>query len=303
MTGSSGDRVGERMTLGDCLRAGAREIAAARACDMAEAMMEARLIAGHVTRLDAAGQLMAANAPLTAERRVELERALERRVSGEPVAYIVGERGFWSYRFLCRPGVLIPRPDTEILVEWALECSPADAGDFRVLDLGTGTGAIALSLAAERPAAEVFAVDRSAEAIRLAGDNRDYLRRQGATVEAGLFQGDWLAAVGADSIDLLVSNPPYIAGDDPHLEVGDLRFEPRTALVADEQGLADYRRLLADVSRVLRPGGSVLFEHGAEQAEAVAVLMEEAGFEVLGTRCDLGDNPRVTGARMPADGG
>jgi len=291
------------MTLDDCLRAGARRIAASRGCDMAEAMMEARLIAAHVTGLATTALLMAGGEPVSGARRETLERAFARRAEGEPVAYLTGERGFWSYRFLCRPGVLIPRPDTEILVEWALECIPTDAEGCRVLDLGTGTGAIALSLAAERPTADVFAVDRSAEAIRLARDNRDYLRRQGAIVEAGLFQGDWLAAVGADSIDLLVSNPPYIAGDDPHLEAGDLRFEPRTALVADEQGLADYRRLLADVNRVLRPGGTVLFEHGAEQAEAVAVLMEEAGLEVLGTRCDLGDNPRVTGARMPADGG
>ena len=291
------------MTLDDCLRAGARRIAASRGCDMAEAMMEARRIAAHVTGLATTALLMGGGEPVSGARRETLERAFARRAEGEPVAYLTGERGFWSYRFLCRPGVLIPRPDTEILVEWALECIPTDAEGCRVLDLGTGTGAIALSLAAERPTADVFAVDRSAEAIRLARDNRDYLRRQGAIVEAGLFQGDWLAAVGADSIDLLVSNPPYIAGDDPHLEAGDLRFEPRNALVADEQGLADYRRLLADVNRVLRPGGTVLFEHGAEQAEAVAALMEEAGLELLGTRCDLGDNPRVTGARMPADGG
>jgi len=236
-------------------------------------------------------------------RRTALERAFARRAEGEPVAYLTGERGFWSHRFLCRPGVLIPRPDTELLVEWALECIPPAAVDVRVLDLGTGSGAIALSLAAERPDASVFACDRSPEASALAHDNRDYLRRQGAGVEMGLFRGDWLAAVRAGSIDLLVSNPPYIAGDDPHLEAGDLRFEPRGALVADEQGLADYRRLLADVRRVLRPGGIVLFEHGAEQAEAVAELMNEAGLTGLGTRRDLGGNPRVTGARMPVDAG
>ncbi|MGM0515970.1 MAG: peptide chain release factor N(5)-glutamine methyltransferase [Pseudomonadota bacterium] len=290
------------MTLEACLRAGARDIAAARACSMAEAMMEARLIAGHVTGLDAAGLLMAANAPLSAERRVELERALERRASGEPVAYIVGERGFWEHRFLCRPGVLIPRPDTEILVEWALERIPAETAGYRVLDLGTGSGAIALSMAAARPAADVLAVDRHAEAVALARDNREHLRGQGAHAEVALWQGDWLSAVRSRSIDLLVSNPPYLSDRDPHLKQGDLRFEPKTALIADERGLADYRRLLQSVGRVLRPGGVVLFEHGAEQADAVARLMAEAGLVVLGTREDFGGNPRVTAALLPSPG-
>jgi release factor glutamine methyltransferase len=288
------------MTLEAILRTGARKIAAARACDMAEAMMEARLIAGHVTGLDAAGLLMAAGEPLTAERRIELERGLERRACGEPVAHIVGERGFWAHRFLCRPGVLIPRPDTEILVEWALERIPAETAGYRVLDPGTGSGAIALSIAAARPAAEVLAMDRDPRAIALARDNREHLRGQGAQAQMALWQGDWLSAVRPRSIDLLVGNPPYLSDRDPHLEQGDLRFEPKTALIAAERGLADYRRLLQSAGRVLRPGGTLLFEHGAGQADAVARLMSRAGLVVLGTRKDLGGNPRVTGAILPS---
>ncbi len=265
--------------------------------------MEARLIAAHLTGLDAAGLMMRGADPVENELFARLQAAFDRRAAGEPVAYLTGERGFWEHRFLCRPGALIPRPDTEILVEWALELIPVSATGFRVVDLGTGTGAIALSLSAARPEADVFAVDRSPRAVELARENLAFLRAQGATPAVAIWRGDWLSAVAPDSVDLLLGNPPYLASDDPHLSQGDLRFEPREALVADEAGLGDYRRLLQSAREVLRPGGMLLLEHGAEQADAVATLMREVGLEVVGTRSDLGGNPRVTAGRSPGRSG
>ncbi|MFO7581020.1 peptide chain release factor N(5)-glutamine methyltransferase [Guyparkeria sp.] len=291
-----GESAAGTITLDACLRAGARRMAAARGSDMGEAMMEARLIAAHVTGLDAAGLMMNGADPVGEDVAAALQESFDRRARGEPVAYLTGERGFWEHRFLCRPGALIPRPDTEILVEWALELIPRSAPGYRVLDMGTGTGAIALSLSSARPDIDVFAVDRSPLALELARENVTFLRSQGARPDVAMWRGDWLSAVRPGSIDLLVGNPPYLAADDPHLSQGDLRFEPHEALVADEAGLGDYRRLLRSAYEVLRPGGVVLFEHGADQAEAVAVLMRDIGLEVIGTRRDLGGNPRVTAA-------
>jgi release factor glutamine methyltransferase len=280
------------------LRRCGAQIAVGRGCDRAEALFEARLLAGFVTGLAPTALMLAGDRP--PERCVgdRLQRLCERRAAGEPVAYLIGERGFWRHRFHAAPGVLIPRPDTEILVEWALErISPS--GTPRVLDLGTGTGAIGLSIAAERPEARVHVVDRSEVAIRLAARNRAFLAEQGATLSVGLWQGDWLEAVAPQSIDLIVSNPPYIAADDPHLTQGDLRHEPVEALVAADAGLADYRRIVGQAVAVLRPGGWLLLEHGFEQAEAVAGLLREAGFEAIETRRDIADHPRVTGGRRP----
>ncbi|KTG17876.1 hypothetical protein AUR63_07105 [Guyparkeria sp. XI15] len=286
-------------SLDALLRRCADAIAAGRGCDRAEAVFEARLLAGFVTGLDTTALMLAGDRPVTVEQSQALERLCQRRAAGEPVAYLVGERGFWRHRFHAAPGVLIPRPDTEILVEWALDRIPPTASP-RVLDLGTGTGAIGLSIAAERPEAQVHVVDRSGVAIRLAARNRAFLAEQGAPVTAGLWQGDWLEAIASQSVDLIVSNPPYIAADDPHLVQGDLRHEPAEALVADEQGLADYRRIVDQAARVLRPGGWLLLEHGFEQAEAVAGLLREAGFEAIETRRDVAGHPRVTGGRRRA---
>ncbi|RRQ20446.1 peptide chain release factor N(5)-glutamine methyltransferase [Guyparkeria sp. SCN-R1] len=271
---------------------------AGRGCDRAEALFEARLLAGFVTGLDTTALMLQGDRPTEAGVRDRLEALCERRAAGEPVAYLVGERGFWQYRFRAAPGVLIPRPDTEILVEWALELLPRSS-PARVLDLGTGSGAIALSIAAERPDAEVHAVDRSEVAIRLTARNREFLAEQGAPVKVRLWQGDWLEAVAPASVDLIVSNPPYIAADDPHLAEGDVRHEPVEALVADEEGLADYRRIIIQARPVLRSGGWVLLEHGFEQAQAVSGLLEQAGFDAVDTRRDVAGHPRVTAGRRP----
>lgn len=280
------------------LRRCGERIMAGRGCDRAEALFEARLLAGFVTGLDTTALMLRGDRPPTPSEQDRLESLCERRAAGEPVAYLIGERGFWRYRFRAAPGVLIPRPDTEVLVEWALEMLPRTA-PVRVLDLGTGSGAIALSIAAERTDAEVHAVDRSEVAIQLTARNREFLAEQGASVTVGLWQGDWLEAVAPATVDLIVSNPPYIAADDPHLAEGDLRHEPVEALVADEAGLADYRRIITQARPVLRPGGWLLLEHGFEQARAVSGLLEQAGFEAIDSRRDVAGHARVTAGRRP----
>ncbi|MFO7807946.1 peptide chain release factor N(5)-glutamine methyltransferase [Guyparkeria sp.] len=282
------------------LRRCGERIMTGRGCDRAEALFEARLLAGFVTGLDTSALMMLGDRPPEEpEIRDRLEALCERRAAGEPVAYLVGERGFWRYRFRTAPGVLIPRPDTEVLVEWALELLPEPV-PARVLDLGTGSGAIALSIAAERADAEVHAVDRSEVAIRLTAGNREFLAEQGAPVRVGLWQGDWLEALAPATVDLIVSNPPYIAADDPHLSKGDLRHEPVEALVADEAGLADYRHIIGQARAVLRPDGWLLLEHGFEQAQAVSLLLEQAGFEAIDSRRDVAGHDRVTAGRRPA---
>lgn len=290
-------------SVDECLDAMLRRcgdrIASGRGCDRAEALFEARLLAGFASGLDTTALMLQGDRPPAPGVREQLDSLCARRAAGEPVAYLIGERGFWRYRFRAAPGVLIPRPDTEVLVEWALELIARDRPG-RVLDLGTGSGAIGLSIAAERPDAEVHAVDRSAVAIRLAARNRAFLAEQGACVRLGLWQGDWLEAVAPTSADLIVSNPPYIAANDPHLAEGDLRHEPVEALVADEAGLADYRRITGQARSVLRPGGWLLLEHGFEQAEAVAGLLEQAGFESIDSRQDVAGHPRCTAGQRPA---
>jgi release factor glutamine methyltransferase len=221
------------------------------------------------------------------------EAALERRISGEPVAYITGQRGFWSLDLEVGPATLIPRPDTELIVEWALELIPVDA-PWRVADLGTGSGAIALAVKKERPCCAVTAVDASPAALAMASANASRLR-----LEVSCVQGDWFAALDHGEFDLVLANPPYIAADDPHLVRGDLRFEPRSALVADEQGLADLRRIIEAAPSHIRKGGWLLLEHGYDQGEAVRALLTRQGFTEVVTRRDLGGLERASGGRLP----
>lgn len=223
---------------------------------------------------------------------------LLRRAAGEPVAYLLGQREFWSLPLAVDPSTLIPRPDTERLVEIALAQVDALLADrsetcAALLDLGTGTGAIALALASERPAWRLCAVDRDANAVALARANAAAL----GLVNVEVRQSDWFGALAPRQYHAIVSNPPYLAADDPHLAQGDLRFEPRTALVAADAGLADFTHIAQRAAEWLLPGGWLLFEHGAEQGAAVRRLLAAAGLvEVQGWH-DLAGHERVSGGR------
>lgn len=220
---------------------------------------------------------------------------LARRRTGEPVAYLLGRQGFWSLDLEVAPHTLIPRPDTELLVETALALGPG--GPARVLDLGTGTGAIALALACERPAWQVLGVDRVSEAVQLAERNRARL----GLGNARFVESVWFSTLGGERFALIVGNPPYIAADDRHLSEGDVRFEPASALVAGEDGLDDIRRIVAEAPEHLEAGGWLLLEHGYDQAEAVRALFAARGFAAVESRRDLGGHQRITLGQWTGD--
>ncbi|WP_421337489.1 peptide chain release factor N(5)-glutamine methyltransferase [Aeromonas veronii] len=230
---------------------------------------------------------------LDAAQQATLQAWLTRRLNGEPIAHLVGEREFWSLPLKVSPATLIPRPDTEVLVEQALTKIPQ--GPCAVLDLGTGTGAIALALKSERPEIDVWAVDRMADAAALARENSAAL---GLPIEVR--DGSWFEPLGEPDHDetprfaVIVSNPPYIDGADPHLEQGDVRFEPRSALVADDAGLADIRHIVAHAPAYLLTDGWLLLEHGWDQGKAVRQLLRDGGYREVATVRDYGDNDRVT---------
>jgi release factor glutamine methyltransferase len=208
------------------------------------------------------------------------------------VAYLVGVKEFYGLPFRVTPDVLIPRPETEELVEAALERLP-QRETSKVLDLGTGSGCIAIAIARQRPAAQVTAVDSSSPALALARENAAALG-----VEVEFLQSDWFAALGGRRFDLIVANPPYVAADDPHLRQGDLRFEPRLALAAGADGLADLRRIVRAAPEHLRPGGWLLFEHGYDQTETCRDLLHSTGFAELVFRADIAGLPRIAGGRL-----
>ena len=217
---------------------------------------------------------------------------IERRKLGEPVAYLVARCGFWSLDLVVDTTVLIPRPDTETLVERALARVPPEAA-AQVLDLGTGSGAVALAIARERPAAAVIATDISAAALAVAAENA----KANEVANVAFRLGDWFAPVAGQRFDLIVSNPPYIAEGDTHLDA--LRYEPRQALTSGVDGLDAIRRIVAEARAHLRGGGSLLLEHGAEQGAAVRALLGEAGLVDVDTARDLGGNERVSGGCAP----
>lgn len=217
---------------------------------------------------------------------------LQRRRQGEPVAYILGYQGFWSLDLEVAPHTLIPRPDTELLVETALELLPATP--LTVLDLGTGTGAIALALASERPAWQVTGVDRVEEAVALAERNRQRLQLG----NAAFLHSHWFSALSGQRYGLILSNPPYIRADDQHLEQGDVRFEPSSALIAGSDGLDDIRAIIQAAPQHLLSGGWLLLEHGFDQAEAVRSLLSEGGFVEVNSRRDLGGHERISLGRF-----
>lgn len=254
-------------------------------------VMDARVLLRYVLQCPASRLAAWPEQRIDADDWLQFRGLVERRVAGEPVAYLTGEREFFGRNFMVTPAVLIPRPDTELLVELALaHCG--DLRQLRLLDMGTGSGALAITLALELGQAEVTALDRSREALWVAMANA---ARLGASVS--FVQSDWFAALGEERFQLIVSNPPYIAAADPHLDEGDLRFEPRSALAAGPAGLDDLAEIVAGAARHLEPAGWLFLEHGWDQAFAVRGLLADAGFASIASWKDLAGIERVSGGR------
>ncbi len=256
--------------------------------------LDAQLLLAHVLGRSRAWLIAHGDDALAPAHATAFDTFAARRAAGEPFAYLVGEREFHGLALAVTPAVLVPRPDTETLVEWALELL-RDQPPQAVLDLGTGSGAIALALKNACPAAHVWAGERSAEALAVARANARRL-----ALDVHFAHGDWWSALDGQpdvpAFDLVVSNPPYIAADDPHLAA--LTHEPLTALVAADDGLADIRAIVNGAPARLRTGGWLLFEHGWQQAAAVQALLREAGFDDVATRTDLEGRDRCTGGRL-----
>lgn len=249
---------------------------------------DAEILLGFVTGKSRTFILAFGETRLTAGQQQQLDTLLARREHGEPVAHLVGVREFWSLPLFVSPATLIPRPDTECLVEQALNRLPETP--CRILDLGTGTGAIALALASERPDCQVMAVDVVAEAVALAQRNAEHL----GIGNVDIHQSHWFSALAGQAFSLIVSNPPYIDEQDPHLAQGDVRFEPLSALVAADHGLADLESIIKEAPGYLLPGGWLLLEHGWQQGELVRNLFTRHGWQQVATCRDYGDNERLT---------
>jgi release factor glutamine methyltransferase len=258
--------------------------------------MEARVLLRTVLQQTDAYLLAHGDDTLTAAQMQQMAALVARRCAGEPVAYLTGEREFYGRAFAVTPVVLIPRPETELLVELALQRLP-EGVPCRVLDLGAGSGCIGITIAAERPQAQVKLVDASDAALEIARANA----AQWAPANTTLLHSDWYAAVAAERYDLIVANPPYVADGDAHLQQGDLRFEPHAALAAGADGLRDLRHITGQAPQHLRAGGWLLLEHGFDQAAACAQLLAATGFQDIFNAPDLAGIPRVSGGRWMQD--
>jgi release factor glutamine methyltransferase len=258
-----------------------------------DARHEAEHLLLHVLGRDRAWLFAHGDDALPAESAAAFEDLLARRMVGEPLAYLLGRRGFWTLDLQVSPATLIPRPETERLVELALARLPPDHA-LRVADLGTGSGAIALAIASERPLAQVVATDISAEALDVAGANA----QANGIANVAFRHGSWLAPLAGERFDLIASNPPYIAEDDPHLAQGDLRFEPPSALSSGTDGLDAVRAIVLAAPDHLVPGGWLLLEHGWDQGAPVRALLMARGFIDVATETDLEHRDRVTLGRV-----
>lgn len=253
-----------------------------------EALFDAELLLGHVLGCDRTYLKTWPEKTLTSDQFSEYERLIKLRLSGQPVAHLLGYRDFWTLELYVSPSTLIPRPDTEILIEHALAQTLPD--EAFVLDLGTGTGAIALALASERPNWRVTASDVFPEVVELAKKNALHNKLEHVSVVCSA----WFDAFDGKKFNLIVSNPPYIDPLDPHLVKGDLRFEPITALVAEDHGMADIRYIVAAAKEYLLAGGWLMLEHGYDQGEKVRSCFKGNGFVNVKTVLDFGNNERVT---------
>lgn len=274
-------------TIEQALRAARGQIEAA----------DAERLLAHATGRSRSGLYAHGDATLTGEDELAFEALVRQRLAGVPVAYLVGRQGFWSLDLRVTPATLVPRPETERLVELALDRIPG-LEPVDVVDLGTGSGAIALALARERPLARVLATDASDAALAVAAGNA----RELGLDNVAFAGGDWWAATGGARFDVAVSNPPYIADGDPHLARGDLPSEPRTALASGPDGLDAIRAIAAGAPGHLRPGGWLLLEHGLDQGPAVRAVLVAAGFRDVATATDLEGRDRVTSGCLPGAG-
>ncbi len=260
--------------------------------DSRAARIEAQMLLQQTLHVPRAHLVAHSGQCLNAAQESAHKALLQRRLAGEPMAYIFGEREFFGLTFKVTPATLIPRPETELLVELALERLPSGR-TCRVLDLGTGSGAVALSIAHARPSTQVIAVDVSKAALAVAREN---VRRLGLE-NVSLLASEWFSALAGQRFDLIVSNPPYVAAGDPHLQQGDLRFEPASALASGPDGLEDIRRIIASAPAHQLPGSWLLLEHGCDQGARVRDLLQRAGFANVFSANDLAGHERVSGGQ------
>jgi len=281
------------MQIGEAIRQTTQSIQNKLGLELHEASIEANLLCQQVLDVNRAWLISHANDALEANQQAAFEALVHRRLNSEPIAYILGSREFYGLALKTTPATLIPRPDTETLVEAALAKIPQNA-ILNILDLGTGTGAVALAIASNRPQTKISAVDSSLEALKVATENAQSLK----LLNVRLIESNWFSALAldkeAEKFDVIVSNPPYIAQDDAHLKQGDLRFEPLSALASGKDGLDDIRQIIQDAPIYLNPNGWLMLEHGFDQAEAVAALLSERGFSQIDHARDIAGTLRVT---------
>lgn len=281
---------GSVRTVGELLNKHSKALLITLDLDASSARIEAQCLLQAVLQVNRAYLLSHPEQSLNEKQLSRYRVFLERRLAGEPIAYILGKREFYGLNFKVTPATLIPRSETELLVELALQRIP-QGGVFRMLDLGTGSGALALSIAYARPDVAVVAVDASSAALEVAQFNTQNLGLKNVRC----LHSDWFTALHGERFDLIVANPPYVADDDTHLMQGDLRFEPRSALAAGADGLDDIRRIIAQAQAHLNPDAWLLLEHGHDQAVRVRDLLQQAGYISVFSARDLADIERVSG--------
>jgi release factor glutamine methyltransferase len=257
--------------------------------------LETRMLLSHVGELSRVQLITQSDRQLSAGQIITLNSLVQKRVDGEPLAYLIGEREFFGLSFKVSPAVLIPRPDTELLVELALQHTPDKAS---LLDMGTGSGAIAISIAVQRHDLDIYACDISIDALEIAKFNADKLLKDRPAI--AFYQSDWYQQIPPQRFNTIVSNPPYIVKDDEHLSQGDLRFEPINALTDHADGLSAYRKIIGDAPAYLAKDGWLLMEHGYHQSLDVQTLLRDRGFSEVQSWQDLAGIWRVTGGRWLA---